>query len=117
MNYDDYREWINGIPGGPKTITRPCHFWQLTRRVHCIRIRVALLRENYIALVLDNQPLTADIIVCDFGYTIGAWRRPASALAWGARGRRFKSSRPDWRHGRGAAPRAPVAQLDRAAAF
>jgi hypothetical protein len=26
---------------------------------------------------------------------IGAWRSPASALAWGARGRRFKSSRPD----------------------
>ncbi len=25
----------------------------------------------------------------------GAWRSPASALAWGARGRRFKSSRPD----------------------
>jgi hypothetical protein len=29
------------------------------------------------------------------GRSIGAWRRPASALAWGARGRRFKSSRPD----------------------
>ena len=30
---------------------------------------------------------------------IGAWRSPASALAWGARGRRFKSSRPDkYRH-------------------
>jgi hypothetical protein len=27
----------------------------------------------------------------------GAWRSPASALAWGARGRRFKSSRPDHR--------------------
>ena len=27
--------------------------------------------------------------------SIGAWRSPASALAWGARGRRFKSSRPD----------------------
>ncbi len=26
---------------------------------------------------------------------IGAWRSPASALAWGARGRRFESSRPD----------------------
>ena len=26
---------------------------------------------------------------------LGAWRSPASALAWGARGRRFKSSRPD----------------------
>ena len=25
----------------------------------------------------------------------GAWRSPASALAWGARGRRFKSFRPD----------------------
>jgi putative ABC transport system ATP-binding protein len=31
------------------------------------------------------------------GRSIGAWRRPASALAWGARGRRFKSSRPDWK--------------------
>ena len=34
-----------------------------------------------------------------YGYNpalpIGAWRSPASALAWGARGRRFKSSRPD----------------------
>ncbi len=34
-----------------------------------------------------------------YGYnplrSIGAWRSPASALAWGARGRRFKSSRPD----------------------
>jgi hypothetical protein len=28
--------------------------------------------------------------------SIGAWRSPASALAWGARGRRFKSSRPDF---------------------
>ena len=28
--------------------------------------------------------------------SLGAWRSPASALAWGARGRRFKSSRPDW---------------------
>ena len=27
--------------------------------------------------------------------SIGAWRSPVSALAWGARGRRFKSSRPD----------------------
>jgi len=27
--------------------------------------------------------------------SIGAWRSPASALAWGARGRRFESSRPD----------------------
>src|SRR6266508_4233879 len=27
--------------------------------------------------------------------SFGAWRSPASALAWGARGRRFKSSRPD----------------------
>ena len=26
---------------------------------------------------------------------IGAWRRSDSALAWGARGRWFKSSRPD----------------------
>ena len=30
--------------------------------------------------------------------SIGAWRSPASALAWGARGRRFKSSRPDSRN-------------------
>ena len=29
--------------------------------------------------------------------SFGAWRSPASALAWGARGRRFKSSRPDTR--------------------
>src|SRR5690349_5096972 len=27
--------------------------------------------------------------------SIGAWRSPASALAWGARGRRFESCRPD----------------------
>ena len=26
---------------------------------------------------------------------LGAWRSPASVLAWGARGRRFKSFRPD----------------------
>jgi hypothetical protein len=28
---------------------------------------------------------------------IGAWRSPASALAWGARGPGFKSRRPDWK--------------------
>jgi hypothetical protein len=27
----------------------------------------------------------------------GAWRSPASALAWGARGPGFNSRRPDWR--------------------
>jgi hypothetical protein len=32
---------------------------------------------------------------CQILMEIGAWRSPASALAWGARGRRFKSSRPD----------------------
>jgi hypothetical protein len=31
--------------------------------------------------------------LCQFG----AWRSPASALAWGARGPGFKSQRPDWR--------------------
>ncbi len=28
-------------------------------------------------------------------YIVGTWRSLVSALAWGARGRRFKSSRPD----------------------
>ena len=28
-------------------------------------------------------------------YSGGAWRSPASALAWGARGPGFKSQRPD----------------------
>ena len=35
---------------------------------------------------------------CERAYNLvpyGAWRSPASVLAWGARGRRFKSFRPD----------------------
>ena len=38
--------------------------------------------------------------------SIGAWRSPASALAWGARGRRFKSSRPDREYEKSPAGRA-----------
>ena len=38
----------------------------------------------------------ARIVICGIiSACFGAWRSPASALAWGARGRRFESSRPD----------------------
>ena len=30
-------------------------------------------------------------------FVFGAWRSPVSALAWGVRGRRFESSRPDYK--------------------
>jgi putative endonuclease len=41
-------------------------------------------------VVLKHQGRTARSII-----NIGAWRSPASALALGARGRRFESCRPD----------------------
>ena len=55
--------------------------------------------------LLGNITELAPSLICNpgaprfLGYNpalpIGAWRSPASALAWGARGRRFESSRPD----------------------
>src|SRR6185503_6887062 len=42
------------------------------------------------ALTPPERPLYN---LCPFSF--GAWRSLASALAWGARGRRFKSCRPD----------------------
>src|SRR5690606_19728066 len=43
---------------------------------------------------LDISPIYANI---DPSHDNGAWRSLASALAWGARGPRFKSGRPDRR--------------------
>ena len=40
--------------------------------------------------------LKTSTFVLEYRCLYGAWRSLASALAWGARGRRFKSCRPDF---------------------
>src|SRR5215212_9010551 len=54
-------------------------------------------RRHYCSIIRGECHLVARIFKRDYNLLlpIGAWRSPASALAWGARGRRFKSSRPD----------------------
>src|SRR6266496_4357222 len=51
----------------------------------------------YCSIIEGECHRVARLFKCDYNLPlpIGAWRSPASALAWGARGRRFKSSRPD----------------------
>src|SRR5687768_473575 len=42
-------------------------------------------------MLMRNHKLAPQIMVYNLSLQIGAWRSPASALAWGARGRRFES--------------------------
>ena len=62
--------------------------WTMEERIYGLR---SIVRRPNSKLGLHLSENTTIISLAH----LGAWRSPASALAWGARGRRFKSSRPD----------------------